>query len=63
LLSKVVSTTLTLPFICSPLSFVAKANKTLCRIYYLSFSANKFINRGIDKEAAFLKYITLDEVF
>jgi len=63
LLSKVASTTLTFPFIYFPLSFIAKADKTLCRIYYLSFSANEFINRGIDKEAAFLKYTTLDKVF
>jgi hypothetical protein len=63
LLGKVTSIILTSPFIYSLLSFVVKANKILYYIYYLSFSANLSINRRIDKDAAFLKYITFNKVF
>jgi hypothetical protein len=50
-------------FICFLLGFIFKTDGALRCIYCLLFGVGLFITEKIDKEVAFLKQITLDNVF
>lgn len=49
-------------FISSPLGLVPKPNEDLRRIYHLSFPHGSSVNNFIPKEAANLKYATLENI-
>ena len=59
---RIAETTLTTPFISSPLGFVPKPDGSWRKIHHLSFPEGSSVNNHISPEAAYIHYVSFERV-